>query len=88
MRQNFYDRIQDKMDTIIERSSDQMSKFFKGTNPYGKKPKTDKERLDEYHQLSANPDVEMQLRQNFGDEAIDKYHLRMAELANRRQRNA
>lgn len=89
MRENRYDKILAKMTNRIERVSDKMAREFKNTNPFDQERIPDNERIMTYFDFLDNPEVEQEWRMTAGDAAIDKYHLDMRELINRRMmRNA
>ena len=51
-------------------------------NPYRQEPVPDEERIQNY--LSITPDMEMQMRQEMGDQPVDDMHVRMHELINKK----
>ena len=86
MRENRLDVITDKIKARITRITANAQRQFKGTNPYRKERIPDEERIQSY--LNLTPDVEQELRMQFGDEPIEQMHLNMREMINRRLRNA
>ena len=84
---NRMDRITDKLKERINRIGVRARGQFKGTNPYRMEKVSPEERIMNYQQLLDNPDIEQQLRTQVGNAPIDKMHLDMRELINRRQSN-
>lgn len=86
MRENRMDRITNKLRKRVDRLLGSAHKQFKGTNPYRKERIPDEERIMNY--MNLTPDVEQELRGQFGDEQVEKMHLNMQELITRSKRNA
>ena len=86
VRENRMDRITDKLKLRVNRIIGSAQKQFKGTNPYRQEPVPDEERIQRY--LQIDPEMEGQMRQEFGDQLVDKMHFRMQELMSRRARDA
>jgi len=86
MRENILDIRTDKIKARVNRIVKTAQRQFKGTNPYRKERIPDEERIQNY--LNLTPDVEQEMRTQFGDGAVDQMHLNMSELINRRLRNA
>ena len=82
MRENRLDIITDKIKARITRITANAQKQFKGTNPYRKERIPDEERIMNY--LNLTPDVEQEMRMQFGDENIEQMHLNMQELMRRK----
>ena len=55
---------------------------FKGTNPYRQEPIPRKERLAQYE--SFTPEIEARMRESIGNEAVDKYMVKMEALKRQR----
>ena len=86
VRENRMDRITDKLKLRVNRITGSAQKQFKGVNPYRQEPVPDEERIQNY--LQTTPDEDAQLRQQFGDESVDKMHASMQELILRRAKDA
>lgn len=83
--------IEDATDIILDTVKDvrlEIKEMFKNTTPYRKERVSNEERIMNYNDFINNPDIEQQWRLEAGDDAVDKYHLDMHELINRRLRNA
>lgn len=78
------------VDELLERqrlTKIELHKRFKGVKPFRMEKVPDEERIQNY--LQIDDEMEQEMRQQFGDDAMDKMHLNMRELINRRMmRNA
>lgn len=78
-------------DILKERIGDAnlvIEKMYKGTNPYRMEPMPDEERINNYLKIKADPQMEMQMRQEFGNKEFDNMEFQVRDLINRRMRNA
>lgn len=81
MKENRMDSITDGIKERINRITSEAQKQFKGSNPYRQEPKSPRDRLLDYNQLT--PDVERFLRQSYGDMVVDSYKTKMEALMRR-----
>lgn len=87
VRKNELDRRTDKLKERLGRLMTTVSERYKNTRPYRKEPVSDAERIQRYLQWAGDPQLEMEMRQQFGNEGIDTLHRNMRELINRGQAN-
>ncbi|KKN57541.1 hypothetical protein LCGC14_0560870 [marine sediment metagenome] len=88
MRQNVFDTATDILKERMGNANLLITKMFKGARPYRQEPKSDEDRIRDYMQWANDPQMEQQLRQEFGNEGVDKMHTDMQELITRRNPNA
>ena len=74
-KQNVFDIATDKLKSRMDGAMKQLHQNFKGTNPYRQEPISRPERLMQYEQFT--PQVEQMMRQSIGDNAVDKYIVKM-----------
>lgn len=79
MRENLMDIATDILKERITDANLVIKKMYKGTNPYRMEPKSDTDRIAEYNKWAGTP-MEGELRQQMGDQEIDKIHFNMQEL--------
>ncbi len=83
VRENSFDRVTDKVASKVGRAKAKVHSYFKGTNPYRQEPMSDEDRITNYMKWANNPEMEQELRQQFGDESIDTIRNNMHDLINR-----
>lgn len=81
MKQNKMDIVTDLVKKRMGIAFGEAQRQYKNTNPYRKEPIPDEERIQSY--LSLTPDVEQELRQQFGDAPVEQMHSDMQELIKR-----
>ncbi len=86
VKTNRLDIITDLLNERINGVKEEVSRQFKGTNPYRQEPVSPQERIQKY--LNTSPEQIQFMRQNFGNQAVDTYIAKMNELILRRQNNA
>jgi hypothetical protein len=85
VKDNIYDGVLKEILNMAGGVSAYLNKQYSNTRPFNSVKMTPKQQLDEY--ANFTPDVEQQMRQSVGNEAVDKYILAMTKLQ-RRQPNA
>jgi len=75
------DIITDAIKSRVTGITGEAHKQFKGSNPYRQEPVSRKERL--LHYADMTPEIEMSMRQEMGDAAVDNYILKMEALLRR-----
>ena len=86
MKENRMDSITDILKNRVAGIVGEARRQFKGSNPYRQEPKSTEQKLLEYADFT--PDVESNLRQNFGDLPVDVYKGNMEQLIGRMRNNA
>ena len=74
MEMSVYDMVVDEMISRHRAVKEELRSRFKKTKPFRQEPVTKKELIMDYDELTTN---EPQLRQDFGNEAIDKYKMEL-----------
>jgi len=81
MKRNKMDIVTDLVKKRMGIAFGEAQKQYKNTNPYRKERIPDEERIMSY--TSLMPDVEQELRQQFGDAPVEQMHLNMQKLIER-----
>lgn len=83
MKENLMDVASDILKERLGNAKIEIQKMYKGTNPYRMEKVPDVERIQQYLGWQGTPQ-EQEFRQQFGDEAVEKIHLDMHELINKK----
>ena len=81
-KENIFDTATDILKTRLGGAMDVLHKNFKGTNPYRQEPIPRPERLAQYAKFT--PEIEQMMRQNVGDQVVDKYIIKMETESRKR----
>lgn len=79
------------VDILVERGKDARNilvERFKKTKPFRMEPMSDKDMVDNYRKIKADPMLEQEIRQALGEAEFEQMEFNMHELINRRMQDA
>lgn len=88
MREGMFDKVAQKMQTMVGRATDKIDVEFRNKMPFDKVPVPPKEQVMNYMDYVDNPDIEQEfLNQGTDPMTIQNYHKNMQNLIRRYQKN-
>lgn len=83
MEKSIFDLAVDELLELQKLTKIELRKMFKGVRPFRMEKVSDEDRIARYMEWAENPQLEMEQRQEWGDEEIDKIHVNMQDLIRR-----